>query len=591
MALTDIWPSRMVWLVGSCLIWSPASPARAWTEAEVRGVSAEVLFDAQADASIALTIGLQVRRGWLEGFEVSGLQTEDALDAENALELDEAALRFVSEEGEEFAPTVRVRADGRVQLGFTRRAAPRRGRYTVHLRYRSSLAASAQLIDDEVHFLWTLPGWRSGLDGVSIAVTGPDGLDFSEASDLSDAVIEQDREPAEHGGSRLVWRRAHLPRTVPWTVAFRVPRAAMRLDATSLSHVAGHGTVDALPEAASLGATRTPQTPWFMALLLWVFVVAALFTYERRCHSLGILPRGVIPLPAWARALFASALAAGAMLLAEQSSVWLGLLVLCGLCSLERAPVRNRPLRVGGWRVMNASDRRKARHRAYVERFLLVEVANPIALAGLLGATSALSLVYRSDVNGGAALEYVLAGWLVLFMPLLSGGRGVLPESAAAQYQRLIRQTLVKPRLRNPGLANSVPTSHRQADRAMGVACLHTDVLGRWQDVRLRFSDDIGVPGVIRLDLAVLSSDSFASAELRVGGEVKGVIVTRAGSPAEVLAANLLPDVPVVAGPGGCRGRCVAPQQFVDLRTAFDEAAAEEDDTVESSLPLELAVA
>ncbi|HJK89766.1 MAG TPA: hypothetical protein RMH26_03430, partial [Polyangiaceae bacterium LLY-WYZ-15_(1-7)] len=193
--------------------------AHAWTDAQVRTVKAEVRVDAAARAEVQLAVEVRVRGGWLEGLEVAGLDPE--------LALDEESLRFVSVQGERFRPRVRVREGGRVQLRFERREAPRRGTYEVRFRYRSDLAPMARPTEDgeRVRVEWTLPGWEAGLDGVELTLDVPGDAAFPPEDDAL-ATIHRSRETGE-GRSRLSWRRAHLPRTLPWTVAAEVPAEAM----------------------------------------------------------------------------------------------------------------------------------------------------------------------------------------------------------------------------------------------------------------------------------------------------------------------------------------------------------------------------
>ena len=67
---------RSACLWGALWLFAMPTAAHAWTVAEVRTVAASVRIDEQAEALVSLRIAIQVRGGWLEGFEVAGLEEE-----------------------------------------------------------------------------------------------------------------------------------------------------------------------------------------------------------------------------------------------------------------------------------------------------------------------------------------------------------------------------------------------------------------------------------------------------------------------------------------------------------------------------------
>src|SRR5690606_19756085 len=115
--------------------------------------------------------------------------------------------------------------EGRIFLSFPRREAPRRGHYHAELRYRASIAGRTRPTDEgRVRFDWTLPGWRSGLDGVSIQVRAPRGAVLAAPDDL---LGVEARSHDEGDQTVLTFHRAHLPRTIAWSVAFELPEASV----------------------------------------------------------------------------------------------------------------------------------------------------------------------------------------------------------------------------------------------------------------------------------------------------------------------------------------------------------------------------
>src|SRR5690606_8159989 len=112
--------------------------------------------------------------------------------------LDEQAPPYaVDAAGQRYTPRAEVRDGGRVQLTFPGRS-PRRGRLTVHVAYRTVLAhrATEPLEEDgRVRVSWTLPPWRSGLDGVSIELVAPGGARLGPRGEGdSGASVETDVE-------------------------------------------------------------------------------------------------------------------------------------------------------------------------------------------------------------------------------------------------------------------------------------------------------------------------------------------------------------------------------------------------------------
>src|SRR5690606_26251814 len=112
-----------------------------------------------------------------------------------------------------------------VVFTFPRRSAPRRGDYRATVAYRTSLAAATELDDDgRVVVRWVLPGWRYGLDDVSITVDAPPGAE--PVRDEEDLAIDVSTTSSE-AGTRVIFHRVHLPRTREWAVALAVPAEHM----------------------------------------------------------------------------------------------------------------------------------------------------------------------------------------------------------------------------------------------------------------------------------------------------------------------------------------------------------------------------
>lgn len=518
---------RVVSAVLALLALGPGT-AHAWTEAAVRSVQAQVVIDEEARAQVSLTATVRVRGGWLEGIELAGLDPD--------LELDESSVPWaVGLDGERFAPRVRVVRDGRVQISFPGRS-PRRGRVMIGLVYHTSLAhrATAPLEDeDRVRVSWTLPGFRSGLDGVQIDVLAPPG------SRMGPRAAEDTRASLERSEQRLddhtvlTWRRAHLPRTVPWTVSVEVPSEAL------VPALRG-APVDAPPPPprSLAGASDADPTPFWLGLagLLALVALAKLGAVRRLARRARSRARPLAPLPDFVRALGVLAACAGGALLALEVDPWLalGAFAAAALMATYRAAPPPPGSRLGAW---HAADARwiAASRRAGWRRWL--------APAGLLDATTPLGALH-------------LGGWLVAPW-LLPSARG-LPLEA-----RMLASVVALPVLLG-GTRRAFPLGPAEALRALlgfarrlralpeGVALrpvMHVDVRGDVQEARVRTVLAHRPEGLLRLDLAMGRLAQAGGWEERP----MLLVVTRADSPADAALAEALPDLSPVESRGGRR--------------------------------------
>lgn len=285
--------------------------AHAWADATVRSASARVLIDENAHAHVAIDATVRVEAGWLEALELDGLDAGLVLDPLDPVTMAPAPsaddLSGATEALDPLDPAVTLREDGVLVLAFTRRHAPRRGDYVVHLAYDAELASRTHADPDGVHALWTFPAWRHGLDSVRVELEAPAG---AEVVLSADDEIEVAR--AEEGGrTRFTLTRAHLARTREWPIEVVVPEGAM---AEALRFVEPESVRTTL--ASSAPASRPPWQGGIALALASVFVALRLFRTRRRQERERIELHPIVPLPASLRALFTLALGAALMGLA-----------------------------------------------------------------------------------------------------------------------------------------------------------------------------------------------------------------------------------------------------------------------------------
>ncbi len=259
-----------------------SSTAQAWTRTVVKGARATVDVERDATLSVLLRLDVEVHAGWLHELEL--------VDLGDGVELDRyRPPYFRSEEGEIFRPEAEVLDDGRIQLSFPRREAPRRGEYRVFMRYR--IQADVRAVEDtnQARVVWSVPAWDTGLHGVSVQIRAPRGS--SVPTDLHDTPPGVDFQVEERPERTVVeWRRIHLPRSTAWPLTLDVPLGAIDLPVS---------TSDA-PTPAGFRPLSTPdERPIAWALLL----VAVLVLLKRRAVQVRMGPDALLVRSRWVAVL------------------------------------------------------------------------------------------------------------------------------------------------------------------------------------------------------------------------------------------------------------------------------------------------
>lgn len=524
------------------VILAPAQ-VYAWADAAVRGLEARVAIANDGTARVDLTIHVRVHGGWLEGFEVAGLDPDLVL-------VEGAPVVATDEAGERYTPNVDVLTGGRVQLEFPGRS-PRRGRLTIALSYQTQLAHRAtEPVGDRVRVRWTLPGWRSGLDGVQIEVLAPRGT-IVGPRDEHDSGASLEASTEELGtGTLLRWRRAHLPRTVPWTVAVDVPMAAVIPELRS----APVAELPPPPRArSSAPVVRSDPGPFWLALATALALVALfkLFAVRRLAMRSRTEPRGLIPGPLAVRGAFILVLAPLAALSGtSQPELALGALAALALAATFRPADPPRVPHLGAWRALDARWLRAIRRSKWlrwITPWTLLDATTPL---GALHAALWLAAPFAiADVPSA-----LLACAAVLPIPILLSGTRLAFPSAPADCASAILASVARLRALPDGIGLR-PVAY-------------VDVRGEVADVRVRTILDRRPLGLLRLDFALAEAE-------RTGGYARAlslIAVTRAESPAESALAERLPELEAHASPGGRRIARIAP---IEMLPRLAEALAD----------------
>ncbi len=496
------------------------SGAHAWTSTTVRSVTAHVTIPADATAEVQVVAELHVDGGWLESFELDGLDPDLELVAERPPRFEDAL-------GEDLGAAVENPGEGRVVFTFPRRSAPRVGDYLATVTYRTHLDAAPR--DGRIRLRWTLPGWRTGLDDVSITVDGPEGLEVVE--DEAGAETSFTVEPvALEGGARRVLRRAHLPRMREWVVTLEVPATAMNAGLVTPPSVAA--------PAVRTSAAPPPIVPGagVVALGALVMLAVAKMTAASQAARRARTPDGsVLRLDVRIRAAMAVAFGVlGALAWwAGHHDGALGLafaVTLCALCGRAPAPA---PARLGSFQPTDRDEHRRAGRALAAERF------GPAAW------------IDASTVPGAT-----FAG-LVLAAPVLAWSRGLLPLPLpeALVLAALAGGLMFTGTRRSRPVAPPESLAHLLAfaagervdlERHRPFALrpvMHADVRGELQDARLRVTLSTSPRGLLRLDVVRTARPDRLGWTHGLGL----LVVTREGSPAERVLEEHLPG----AGIGG----------------------------------------
>jgi hypothetical protein len=468
-------------LAVAAAVTAPAT-ARGWTDAHVRGAHAHVEVRPDGTARVSMELLVRIHGGWLEGLEVAGLDPDFALDETKppwAVSGEDPSVKF--------EPTARTDRD-RLSLSFRGRgASPRRGTLRVGFVYATSLAhrATAGRGDGTIRVRWTLPPWRSGLDGVSIAVTVPRGsVPASEDTRSSLGVERWDL------GDRtlLVWQRSHLPRTVPWTVEVDVPDSAM---ASALR------TPAAPPRPKLRSTARAPAEPVLagpivLAVALCVLVLLGRASFAHACRVAAAEPRPLVPLPFWLLApVVIGACGWAALHWIERPPLALAALAAVALLSLQRTPAHlSHAPRLGRFRPAVRRDLSCARRAEWARLLGLVTPVDVTTPIGLGLAAAAATGIWRAAELGALPPLFVEATAL-LALPMITATRAHLPTTPPIRLARLARLA------RRWRLELGDGPAHALA------LVVHADASDRWQDARLRIVPERAPDDLRRLDVAL----------------------------------------------------------------------------------------
>ena len=164
-----------------------------------------------ARAQVALRVGVRVQGGWLSRFEITGLDRR--LRARSRAPAAGSPAKTATATCRE----VEARPDGSVVLTFRERGAPHRIAACIGSCVAYTHAARSA---NGARVTWSLPPWGVDLENVSVDGRRAGAATALGAADEDDVAVQRER--AELGSAHAAhFRRAQLPRTLPFAVAVR----------------------------------------------------------------------------------------------------------------------------------------------------------------------------------------------------------------------------------------------------------------------------------------------------------------------------------------------------------------------------------
>lgn len=400
------------WFLLVCLAFFVASPAQAWTRAQVKEARVDLVLGAGPSLGVSLDLGVEVSGGWLERLEVLGLEGLPTSAGE-------VSAWLTREDGSEATPEVRLKP-GSAELKLVRSEAPKRGMHRLGLRYQAeTFTANQQGAFTRIE--WTLPGWEAGLDHAEVRFRLPQGARAVSDSELAQEVSE------EVGPEGEVWVRfvrVHVPRETPWRVAVDVPLAAGGNEASR-----GHGRA-----GYRLGEQSEFAAATFCVLAL---CFAGLRRVRRAAAGLNGRTRSLLGTHGKLQLWGALALVALSVALVPWS-IWagLGLMFLATLVLSEHVIPGERGPDLGQFEPMGSLQLAACR-RTY--RRELVGLVPFIDVGSLLGATLVLGLLLAAGwaIDPEAALPVWSLALACSVVPLCTAARFALPRTLATRVRAL----------------------------------------------------------------------------------------------------------------------------------------------------------
>jgi hypothetical protein len=491
--------------------------AFAWQEAHQIGDDVRVQVDPSGAAQVEHQIRWHVVRGPLKSIDLVGVDPGVTLEPD---------VPIAAEDGRSLLAHAVRRDERTVRVTIDEPRALMRGNFTFDVRWRVDLVALRALARDGAT-------WRLALQA-PVATDGFDAartvLDFPAAPDAPQPIVP-DTGAVDDGAVATLRRepgRDVLELVRPHVARGEAPVWTVRVDPRALAQVVDSRLRRAAESRAPAEPDRVREASLAvglgaLALLFGLLVLRKARTFAASCAARGATDRGLVPLPAGARAALAGvALAAAVALELAGHATWGAVCVaVATLSAAVRAPAGRAPVRgPGRWLALRPEDAFAAPPSTWT--------ADALAAVVLVGVVAAAGLaLHRFD----ATAPWLVALDAVAVVPLLVTGRASqLPphgaKSAASWLARAFRTLRAVKELRVSPWAR-VPLESETAD-----------------ELRLLVLPRAAMPGVLGIEMGLAWSAT------PVGWAASPELLARVleGSAAAAKLAKELPAVRAVTG-------------------------------------------
>jgi hypothetical protein len=431
--------------------------AFAWQEAHQIGDDVRVQVDAAGVARVEHRIRWHVVRGPLKSIDLVSVEPGVTLEPD---------VPIAAEDGRALLAHAARRDDRTVRITIDEPRALMRGNFTFDVRWRADLVATRVLARDGA--MWRL-AWQSPVatDGFDAARTV---LEFPSAPDAPQPIVA-DTGAVDDGAVATVRREAGrdvLELVRPHVARGEAPVWTVRLDPRALAQVvdprlrpSSDGRAPAEPDrvretslAVGLGA---------LALLFGLVVMRKDRAFAAACAARGATPRGLLPLPAGARAALAGVALSGgvALELAGHASWGAVCVAVATLAAAAGTPESRAAARgPGRWLALRPEDAFADTPAAWTPDALAALVlVVAVGGAGLVLRRFDAAAPWLAALDGVAVLPLIVTGRTSQLPP--QGARSSAPWLARAfRALRAVRELRVSPWARVP-LESDVPDELR----------------------------------------------------------------------------------------------------------------------------------
>jgi hypothetical protein len=532
----------VVVLAAAFVVLAAPRPASAWQEAHESGDDVRVHMAPDGTAAIEDLVRWRVVHGPLKSIDIVNVDPIAGLDPD---------VTITAEDGRALTGHL-VRADERtVRVLIDQPRAFLRGTFTFNVKWKLNFAAAHALVFDGTSWRlsWSAPVASDGIDASRTVFDLPAAPEepraiMADTGAPDDGAVSSVQRDGARDALELV--RPHVARgeSASWTVRID-PRALTTLTDPALRPV----RMAAQPEQDRVHAIALALLLGVLALGFALLVGRKTAAFEALCAARDARARGLLPLPATARAVLAGGAfgAAAACEIADRPLAGVSLAALAAIAAALRAPAaRSKARGPGKWLALRPDDA-FAPPTGSLHWMDAGGAPGRVAMAGLVIVTCAFAAAARRWTPEG---PWIVSLHSAALLPLFLTGRAVqLPPAALGHGASWLRRTFARLAQLQP--LRTVPWARVLLDGAT------------IDEVRLLVLPRAAMPGVAGIEVGIGWIDTpvgwVGSPEVLVrvlDGSPAAARLAQAGAPGRTLPGRrtderVLRAVPRVRTPAG----------------------------------------